>query len=90
MKDLDDYRVEWREPLLVNYNDYEIHLFHGAHGMASMLYLLEAADIAGMGHYTESPLTNSLPYHSSPCNTSKTSYPPQTAPSEVTLFLPFL
>jgi len=55
MKDLADYKVEWREPLVVNYHGYDINLFHEAFTTAVPLNLMEAADISGKGHYTESP-----------------------------------
>ena len=55
MKDLADYKVEWREPVIVNYHGYDIHLFHEAFPMAAILNIAETADIAGMEHYTRSP-----------------------------------
>ena len=36
---------------------YDIHMYHEGHNMAGMLNLLEAAGLAGLGHYTKSPET---------------------------------
>jgi gamma-glutamyltranspeptidase/glutathione hydrolase len=54
-KDLEDYRIEWRKPLHVSYNGYDIHAYHEAVILAGMMNLIEAADLASVGHYTESP-----------------------------------
>lgn len=54
MKDLAGYEVEWREPLVISYHGYSIHLFHEAYRIACALNTFETAELSNMGHYVES------------------------------------
>ena len=59
LKDLEDYKVFWTEPIRTTYRDYDVFAlgFPGTGGvnLVEALNLLEAADIARFGHYTISP-----------------------------------
>lgn len=59
LKDLEDYKVLWNEPIQTTYRDYDVFTlgFPGTGGvnLVEALNLLEAADIAKFGHYATSP-----------------------------------
>jgi gamma-glutamyltranspeptidase/glutathione hydrolase len=54
MKDLADYRVEWADPLHMNYQGYDVYSHHQAHFMFGMLGLAQEGDLKAMGRYYES------------------------------------
>ncbi|NOG54932.1 MAG: hypothetical protein HND57_11515 [Planctomycetes bacterium] len=56
MQDMASYRVQWAEPSQATYRSTEICSNPNAYGVAGALKLIEEGHIAGMGHYTESPL----------------------------------
>lgn len=57
MKDLADYRVEWADPIHINYKGYDVYAHHQAHFMFGMLGLAQEGDVTSMGRYYESPET---------------------------------
>lgn len=54
MKDLADYRVEWADPIHMNYRGYDVYAHHQAHFMFGMLGLSQAGNVPAMGRYYES------------------------------------
>ena len=54
LRDLQDYRVEWADPIHVRYRGHDVYAHHQAHSMLGMLGLAEAGDLASMGRYYES------------------------------------
>lgn len=57
MQDLADYRVEWADPIHMNYKGYDVYSLHQAHFFQGMLGLAQSGDLAAMGRYYESPET---------------------------------
>jgi gamma-glutamyltranspeptidase/glutathione hydrolase len=57
MKDLADYRVDWADPIHMNYKGCDVYSLHQAHFFQGMLGLAQAADLSSLGRYYESPET---------------------------------
>ncbi len=57
MDDLAAYEPTWAEPLHVTYRGHDVYSIPDALALAGALNLLEAGEVASMGHYSSSPET---------------------------------
>jgi gamma-glutamyltranspeptidase/glutathione hydrolase len=54
IKDLEDYTVDWAEPLRTSYKGHEVCSLHQSHFFQGMLGLAQAGNLSAMGRYYES------------------------------------